>query len=78
MSAAPLFEQSYRGEVWRLDVSRHDGRTFGNWRKWYWAGETLKPTREGCTIPLERLPELEAALRAWRESKGSSRLPSDS
>lgn len=78
MSGAPLFEQSYRGDVWRLDVSCHDGRTFGNWRKWYRAGDTLKPTREGCTIPLERLPELEAALRAWRESKGSSALPSGS
>lgn len=79
MSAAPLFEQPYRGDVWRLEVTSHDGRTFGNWRKWYWAGnETLKPTREGCTIPLERLPELEAALKAWRESKGPSGLPSAS
>ena len=66
-----LFEQTHRGQVWRLEITSHDGRTFGNWRKWYWSGDTLKPTREGCTVPLERLPELETALRDWREAGGS-------
>jgi hypothetical protein len=59
-----LFEQEYRGDVWRLEVATHKGRTFGNWRKWYWKGSELSPTREGVTIPLERLPELQAALAA--------------
>ena len=53
-----LFEQPYRGDVWRLEVAEHDGRTFGNWRKWYRDGEILKPTRQGVTIPLDRLAEL--------------------
>lgn len=76
MSAALLFEHPHRGDVWRLEEASHKGRTFANWRKWCWAGDQLRPTREGCTIPLERLPELEAALRAWREAKGSLGLPS--
>ena len=65
MNPAILFEQSYQGNVWRLEVASHGGRTFLNWRKWYWSGDTLKPSREGATIPLERLPELAAALVAY-------------
>lgn len=64
MSGAILFEQPYRGDVWRLEIASHEGRTFGNWRKWYREGDTLKPTRQGVTIPLERLSELHAALGA--------------
>lgn len=76
MSGALLFEQQYRGDVWRFEVASHDGRTFGNWRKWYRDGETLKPTRQGVTIPLERLPELQAALTAYLASQASSGPPS--
>jgi hypothetical protein len=61
MTAALIFDQSYRGDVWRLEVTDYDGRTFGNWRKWWRDGDTLKPSREGVTIPLERFPELHAA-----------------
>jgi excisionase family DNA binding protein len=57
-----LFDQPYRGDVWRLEVTTHKGRTFGNWRKWYRDGEALLPTREGVTIPLERFPELHASI----------------
>jgi len=78
MSGATLFEQPYRGDVWRLEVTSHDGRTFGNWRKWYWAGDTLTPTRQGCTIPLERLGELEAALVAYRMGDAPHGLPTGS
>lgn len=53
-----LFEQLHRGDVWRLEVSEHDGRTFGNWRKWYRDGDAWKPTRQGLTIPLDRLKHL--------------------
>ena len=59
---AILFEQPYRGDLWRLEVASHEGRTFGNWRKWYRDGDTLKPTRQGVTFPVERLDELQAAL----------------
>jgi hypothetical protein len=78
MSDALLFEQLYRGDVWRLEVTSYDGRTFGNWRKWYWKGDTLKPTREGCTIPLERLLDLEAALSRWRAAEAPKPPPSGS
>lgn len=78
MSGAVLFEQQYRGDVWRLEVATHDGRTFGNWRKWYWEGDTLKPTRQGVTIPLERLSELEAALAGYRASNAAGGLPNGS
>jgi len=66
MSGAVLFEHHHHGYVWRLQVASHNGRTFLNWRKWYLDGDTFKPTKEGCTMPLERLEELEAALASWR------------
>lgn len=75
MTGAILFEQPYRGDVWRLEVARHDGRTFGNWRKWYRDGDTLKPTRQGVTIPLERLPELAEALAAYLVANAPDELP---
>lgn len=65
MSELVLFEQSYRGNRWRLEVATHRKRTFVNWRKWYAKDESWKPTREGCTIPLERLGELTAALMRY-------------
>lgn len=71
-----IFEQCYRGDVWRLEVSTHEGRTFGNWRKWYLDGEALKPTRQGVTIPLERLEELSAGLTAYFAAKSSDEPPS--
>lgn len=60
-----LFDQPYRGDLWRLEVAEHGGRLFGNWRKWYNDGAELKPTRQGVTIPLDRLAELHAAIGAY-------------
>ena len=68
MTGTILFEHPHRGYVWRLEVASHEGRTFGNWRKWYWKGAELLPTKQGATIPLERLPELNAALTAYLAS----------
>ena len=65
MSSDILFEQPSRGDVWRLEVSHYQGRDFGNWRKWYQDGDTLKPTRQGVTIPLERLPDLAETLASY-------------
>lgn len=62
MTGAVLFELADRGDVWRLEVVEYQGRTFGNWRKWWRDGEALKPTKQGVTIPLERLPALHAAI----------------
>ena len=75
MSGAILFEQPYRGDVWRLEIASHEGRTFGNWRKWYRDGDTLKPTRQGVTIPLERLSELHAELGAYLARQAPERVP---
>ena len=75
MSGAILFEQPYRGDVWRLEIASHEGRTFGNWRKWYREGDTLKPTRQGVTIPLECLCELHAALTAHFAGEAPGGLP---
>jgi len=61
MTGALLFELAKGGDIWRLEVVEYQGRTFGNWRKWWRDGDTLKPTKQGVTIPLERLSELHAA-----------------
>jgi hypothetical protein len=69
MRGRVLWEREYRGHRWRLEVTEHQGRTFGNWRKWYDVGGTWKPTREGCTFPLESLWELTASLMAHHDLK---------
>ena len=72
MTGAILFEQQHRGDVWRLEVVTFNGRTFANWRKWWREGETLKPSREGVTFPLDRIGELHAATGAWLASNAPS------
>ncbi len=72
MSSAVLFEQPYRGNLWRLEVAEHEGRTFGNWRKWYCDGETWKPTRQGVIIPLNRLAELGESVGGYFAARPSS------
>ena len=67
-----LFEQPYRGDVWRLEVAEHDGRTFGNWRKWYRDGEMWKPTRQGVTIPLDRLFKLGDSIAGYFASHSTT------
>ena len=61
MGSAVLFEVRAHDGVWRLIVDTRNGRTFANWRD----GETLKPTRQGVTFPLERIGELVGALEGW-------------
>jgi hypothetical protein len=63
----PLFETTERGgNLWRLEVVQHNGRTFANWRKWWRdADGVLKPTKQGVTFPPERLSELRRAVAAW-------------
>lgn len=62
MTEGILFEHPYRGNRWRLEVTRLHGRTFAQWRKWYDAGGTWKPSRTGFTFPLASLWELTAVL----------------
>jgi hypothetical protein len=69
MTGALLFEVVQRGDVWRLVVDDYQGRTFANWRKWWQDGDTVRPTRQGVTIPLERLSELHAAIGAYLASE---------
>jgi hypothetical protein len=57
-----IFEHEHRGDRWRLEAATHGGRTFANFRKWYGSEEQLKPTKQGFTMSLDRLPELHAAL----------------
>lgn len=59
-----LFERDYRGDLWRLEVATHGGRRFANWRKWYDANGKWKPTKQGCTFPLDDLWTLTTVLMA--------------
>lgn len=73
MSGAELiFEQPYKGHLWRLEISHYRGHARGNWRKWYQDQGEWKPTKEGCTIPLERVPELAGALTAYAATMAPS------
>ena len=71
-----IFEQDYRGNLWRLEIAEHNGRRFLNWRKWYRPdGDGWKPTREGVTMPLERVADLLAGLEAAKARIGADGLP---
>jgi len=65
MSSTTLFQHRQRGNVWRLDVAEYNGREFANWRKWYSSDDGLRPTKEGVTFPLDRLPELHEAIGTY-------------
>jgi len=65
VSGRVLFEQERNGQLWRLEIVSYRGRTFTNWRKWYSASGEWKPTKQGCTMPLERLADLTACLMAY-------------
>ena len=68
-----LFEQRYRGDLWRLEIAFHKGSARGNWRKWFRDDEgNWRATKEGCTIPLERIPELAGSISAYLEQKALS------
>jgi len=71
MTGHILFEQKHRGDVWRLEIASYQGRDFANWRKWYPDDGELKPTRTGLTIPLQRLPDLHAALAEYLAGDGA-------
>lgn len=57
-----LFEQKYHGGCWRLEVISFKGRNFANWRQWYEVNGEWRPTKSGCTFPLERLLDLTSSL----------------
>lgn len=62
-----LFEQPYRNSVWRVVISQYRDKTFANLRRWYRDDEGgMKPTREGFTMPLDRLDDLANALAEWQ------------
>ncbi|MCL6698291.1 transcriptional coactivator p15/PC4 family protein [Sphingomonas sp. NSE70-1] len=65
MSGTILFQHRHRGNVWRLEVSAYNGHEFVNLRKWFQQGDNLRPTKEGVTFPLERLPELHEAIGVY-------------
>jgi|GEM_PF-1221733 len=60
-----LFEHPKRGDTLRVTVDTLHGRTYANFRKWYGEPDQLRPTRQGVTIPLERLPALHASIGAY-------------
>ena len=70
-----LFEQSYRGERWRFQLSSYGGRLRLNCRVCYQAAEgdwrpCGKSSGKGSTLPLERAEELALVPR----EKGRCRL----
>lgn len=65
MTGRTLLTLPQRGDTVLVQISEHGGKTFANFRKWYSDGDSLKPTRQGVTIPLESLPELHQALGAY-------------
>jgi hypothetical protein len=65
MISQTLLSFPQRGDTVLVQINKHKGQTFANFRKWYPDGKALKPTRQGVTIPLHALPELHKALGAY-------------
>jgi hypothetical protein len=66
-----LFEQDYRGYVWRLSINNHNGHSYVDFRKWYYDDTAaLKPTRDGVAIPVRRLPEMAGNIDLYLEQIG--------
>ncbi|NNC73164.1 MAG: hypothetical protein HKN78_09865 [Sphingomonadaceae bacterium] len=60
-----LFEQRQRGDFWKLQLCTYNGNTAIDWRKWYLDDEgVMRATKQGVRIPLERQPDLLAAIEA--------------
>ena len=70
MSAALILELPKSRSLIRVEVSQSGGRALVTFRKCFRAGAGWKPTRKTIALPLETLPELHRALKAWR---GASR-----
>jgi transcriptional coactivator p15 (PC4) len=67
-----LFEQRQRGDLWRLQLCTYKGSTAIDWRKWYQDDEgEVRATKQGVRIPLERQPDLLAAIEACQLEKTS-------
>ena len=78
MTGDVLYQRKQRGSLWKLEVQTFKDRTFGNWRKWYSVGDDWKPSREGCTIPLDDLRTLTAALMEYHGLEVPGALQIDS
>jgi hypothetical protein len=74
MTECLLFEHTRRGrsEMVRAIVSEYRGARFLDLRKWVDSTEGPKATRQGCTVPIERIGELGAALVAFAKEFDSS------
>lgn len=70
MTGRVLFEQEHGRLVWRLAITEWNGERRLQWWPWYRpkGGGDLRPCAArfggGFAIPLERVPELTAALSA--------------
>lgn len=65
MTGRVLFERQHRGHLWRLEIATFKGRTFANWRKWYRSDDAWKPTRVGCTMPIDCLNDLAVGVTGY-------------
>lgn len=65
MSDTVIFEHKHRGQPVILQVQDYKGGKTVSYRKWYLSDGGWKPTGEGVTIPLDRLPALTAALMRY-------------
>ena len=61
-----IFEHSYRGNVWKFQVTEWNGQQRLNLWPWYQPsdGGDLRPGKGGFIIPFDRLPELIKSLQS--------------
>jgi hypothetical protein len=80
MSDVFLFEGAYRGQTWRVQVTNHNGKDIVSIWPWYRAEDgKLRPGtgrygKGGFQFPLERLGELNVAVRAFLEERAPDGL----
>lgn len=75
MTEAVLFTVHNSDGIWRLLVTQYAGQYRADWRKWYLDSEgALKPTRQGCPIPLDSIAEMHRALGDYLASQARGGL----
>jgi hypothetical protein len=70
MRNTTIYELPYRGDVWRLEVATHQGRTFCNLRRWFDVKGEMRPTKDGLIFPLEELGGLHEAIGEYLKDAG--------
>ena len=63
-----LYEYRQNQKAKRFMISEHAGYIYAELREWYKDGDEWKPSRKGCTIPLDEMAAFSQALSEYSKA----------